>query len=499
MTIRALWCIASVTLLAATADAQLIGIKTAPVAQGDQLGFLPSANLGMANVSIALPDTLRDPFVNPATAGRLQRSHFFGSPSFYSVSNRGGGGRTLPVGSLLRSGPYFSAIALAIQEISPAANDNAVFDGGFRLLAPPGQLPSDFPRPRSHTNRYVYAMFGRTLEKAQLSLGASAFWSGLNVVDGVDVLYSGSQGIRQSGQAVDYRLGLLKEWSGAQSLEAMVLYNRFAMTHDVGFIDLYWDPATRQPLPRTRLEHNSDRTNTLGLHLEYERPLADSGWRVGYMFTANRMSQPQRPDYAMLNLPKDPGKSSAYNLGVGVSKTLAPGILALDVIYEPIWSYTWADAEEPVETQPGVFIPLGGKTLENRFRFHNAVVRTGISRDFDLDAESVVRLQLGLQMRSINYSLAQRDFIQSVDRAQRESWTEWTRSWGLGLRAPGFEVNYRWRSIIGTGRPEAFFGGFAGGVADASSSSVIPFPTGQMTLGSVRVTTHQFSVSVPLR
>src|SRR4051794_19019304 len=81
------------------AAAQLIQIKTLPIADGDQWRIFPSANAGMASVSIALADSLLDPFINPAKASRLSSSGkamFFGSPTFYSVSQNAGGGQTLP-------------------------------------------------------------------------------------------------------------------------------------------------------------------------------------------------------------------------------------------------------------------------------------------------------------------------------------------------------------------------------------------------------------------
>ena len=46
--------------------AQLISIKTVPVASGDQFLIFPSQKLGMGNVSIAVDDHLLDPFHNPA-------------------------------------------------------------------------------------------------------------------------------------------------------------------------------------------------------------------------------------------------------------------------------------------------------------------------------------------------------------------------------------------------------------------------------------------------
>src|SRR2546426_5209194 len=54
--------------------AQLISIKTVPIAQGDQFAIFPSNNFGMGGVSIALADTLLDPFVNPAKGARDRKS-----------------------------------------------------------------------------------------------------------------------------------------------------------------------------------------------------------------------------------------------------------------------------------------------------------------------------------------------------------------------------------------------------------------------------------------
>ena len=83
-----------VGMVPALAYAQVIPIKTIPIAQGDQFQFFPSNALGMASVSIALPDSLYDPFVNPALGVRLRSTRFFSSPTLYSVSRHAGGGRS---------------------------------------------------------------------------------------------------------------------------------------------------------------------------------------------------------------------------------------------------------------------------------------------------------------------------------------------------------------------------------------------------------------------
>ena len=490
------------SLVCRTAAAQLIPIKTVPVAEGDQFGFLPSANLGMAGVSIALNDTLLDPFNNPAKASRLRGTHVFGAPSFYSVSSNAGSGRTLPLGGFTQRGSSYAGLMLALQEVSGGQRDAfappPVIFATDPLVAPPQQFPST---PRTRTNQYAIAMLGHAFPNAKLSLGASAFWSGLNAVDGVDLLYAGSQDVNQFGQALDFRLGMLKEWAGDQSLEAVVVHNRFAMTHDVTYVDMFWDPTLRAPLATPRLEHNPDRTNTWGLHLQYQRPLADSGRRVGAVFTANRMGHPKIPNYEIMNIPRDPGYSSAFNLGVGFAETRGPMTFGIDAIVEPIWSHTWADAEAPVPTNGGGTIPAGGKTIENRFRFSNALLRAGVSRELELDMPGTsTRFQAGVQLRSISYHMDQFSHVLGAGREQRESWTEWTYTVGTSVRTPELELHYRLRTTSGTGRPGVAGGGFVGlEAAAASGRAVLLAPSGAVTLDPVRVTTHQISVSLPLR
>jgi hypothetical protein len=488
------------------AAAQLISIKTVPVAEGDQFGFFPSANLGMAGVSIALADTLLDPFSNPAKAARLRRTYFFGSPSFYSVSSNAGSGRTLPLGAFAQRGSSFGGVALALQEVSGPPRE--IFGPGPIALVDPTtgfSSVAEFPTtPRTRTNQYAVAMLGHSMPESKMSLAASVFWSGLSAMDGVDLLYAGSQSIRQFGQALDFRVGMLKEWTGNRSLEAVVVHNRFAMTHDVTYLDFFWDPNLRQSLPRPRMEHNPDRTNTWALHLQYERPLVDSTRRIGAILTANRMSHPKIPNYEIMNIPRDPGYSSAFNVGIGLSETEGPVTFGIDAIVEPIWSHTWADAAAPVPTNGGGTIPVGGRTIENRFTFLNGILRAGLSRDFKLDApETSARVQGGLQLRAIGYHLDQYSHVLAAGREQNESWTEWTYAFGTSLRFPEFEVHYRWRSTTGTGRPGLAGSGVFGvddrALASAGARNFLIAPAGELALAPVRVTTHQFSVSLPLR
>ena len=490
-------------MTAPTLGAQLISIKTVPIAQGDQFNVFPSLNQGMGGVAIGLPDTLLDPFRNPAKGGRLSIARFFGSPMVYGVSNDAGGGRTLPVAAIAPLGSWFGGLSLAVQEVDPSRPPGSV------LMGPPppgvvvrGPLPIVVtpPAPESHGNAYVFALVGKTLPKQQVSLAASFSWARLNAMDGVDLLYPGSQSINQFGHEVDVRAGLLKEWAGERALDAVVLHNHVGMSQDVSYLDLFWDPGTQSVQQRGRVDHELDRTDTWGLALQYARPLTASGWRIGWLATGNLMSHPKIPNYELMNIPRDPGHSHAYQVGVGVARVSGPATFGLDAVYEPIWSDTWAAAAAPTATGAGDTIPVGGKTIENRFHFSNFQFRMGIGRDIVLGGRPRgATWQLGLAAHTVHYWLVQSDFVQSAVRPQEEWWVEWTPTWGLTLRFPELELRYNGRVTKGTGRPSTqSTPTFLADAAGVRSGDLLVAPSGPITLQGVSVVTHQISLSLPL-
>jgi hypothetical protein len=348
----------------------------------------------------------------------------------------------------------------------------------------------------------VLALVGKTLPDPKVSVGASFSWALLNAIDGVDLLYPGSQSINQFGHAVDVRVGLLKEWPGDRSLDAVLLHNRFGMSEDVTYTDLFWDPGTQRVLQRPRVDRELDRTNAWGLHLQYERPLGAPGWRIGWIATGNLMSHPKIPNYEIMSIPRDPGHSQAYQVGVGVSRSDGPATFGLDAVYEPIWSHRYATAEVPTETTGGNTIPPGGKTIENRFRFSNALFRMGVARELPLGARPrTAAWQLGVAVHAIHYWLTQQDHVLDARRAREDWWVEWTPTWGLTLRFPELELRYSGRITKGTGRPGTQTGGIIA-FDDASAvraGGLLVAPNGPLTLQHVNVVTHQFSLSLPLR
>lgn len=363
--------------------------------------------------------------------------------------------------------------------------------------------PAERLSDRTAINHYAAASVARPLGTSGWSVGAGAEWAGLDAVDGVNLLYNGSDRVEQAGHMVDARVGVTRDWADGRSLEVLVLHNRFAMTHDVTWRTWTWDPVPRQSRLVERVEQNEDRTNVWGAHAEYERPLA-SGWRLGYLATANRLSHPKIPNYVVMSIPRDPGTTYAYNLGVGVARTLGAAAFAADVVYEPMWSETWADAERDTAGTSGGIVPRGARTVENAFRFSNALVRMGVGRDATLGAAGTgvgLGVRAGLALRSITYRLEQENHLERSRRTQRESWMEWTPTWGLSLRFPEIELRYNGRYTAGVGRPGVAQNTFA---LDAVTSArggggIIVAPSGPLTLQSAHVISHQVTFALPLR
>src|SRR5215203_4848089 len=488
---------------ATAASAQVIAVKNAPIADGGQFAFLPSANLGMGGLSIALADSALDPFINPAKGARLSGMRVFGAPTFFTVSRDAGGGLTLPLGVSASTGAWFTQFVIAMQDIDRGGNSQQVFPA----TADARPLESSFVGPVddgkiSRQNRYLHATLGRRFD-GHLSVAANVSWWGLHAVDGVELYYPSSQNVRQHGDALDLRLGVLKEMKGGQSLEAVAVHNRFSVDQSVAFTDVFWDPNVRQMTFIPRVDPNADHTDTWGLHLAYSRPLADSTWRVGAIATGNRIRQPSLPGYELPQVPADAGTALAYNLGAGVSRTAGPLTLGLDGILEPISSRTWVKADKPVETLAGTMLDAGTRTLENQFRFMNAIARMGVAATIPFATDHSVRFETGGQLRAIRYQLDQRDAVRAEHTTSTQHWNEWTRSWGISVRFSGAYLHYRGNLTTGAGRPgfdEINNGGvITPAVFPPGGGLIDVVPSFGPKFDDVRATTHHITLSVPIR
>ena len=480
---------------ASSAGAQLIPVRVVPIAQADQFGIFPSVNFGMANVSIAMADSLLDPFENPALGSRVRRAVYFGAPTFFAVTNEAGSGQTYPLGLLARKGRIFFGGTLALQEINPARARSEPFAPPIGVLTASSSFaPVTFNAEPNQTENNVYGhgMAGYTLP-GQVTVAVSGLHSRLRAMEGMELLFTGSHNVRQRGDHSELRLGLLKEW-GTRSLEVVALDRRLDMSYVAGYAEQYWDPATRQPRTQTRDVRTSMDSRTTGLHVEYDMPVRDSTWRAGAVFTVNHLSESKAPYYEFMGIPLDPSHTRAFNLGVGLSRRRGPVTLALDAVLEPIWRRS----SGVVDTSSLAIFAPGTNVEDSYFKFRNVVLRGGVARDIVVPgSDNRLRLQFGAQMRNVNYSLEQHNRLDGVYRERKNSWREWTHAWGTNLLFPRFEFGYQLRLLSGMGRL---------GVPPQDDVVTIdpffpgsPLPIQNITLYPVRIASHQMFFRVPLR
>ena len=476
-------------------DAQSIPIRTVPVASGDQFLMLPSSSMPMGGVRLAVDDTLYDPWVNPAKGVMIEGASFVTAPTFYSISQNGGGGRTLPVGGVLTSGAWFGGGALALQQIDNDESGDGIFFAEPAILDDLSLFPCCVPTPTFEElparNLYVSGFAGRRLgERWAVGVGGSA--ARLHAMDGVDLLYAGADRIDQSGTVSDIRLGLYR--TGARDrLALMLLHDRVSMEHDVEYAEFVLDTVDMVPVLQRRVEANEDRTRTWGAHLEWDRDLLAPGWRVGASATVNRKSHPKIPNYEIQNIPRDPGTTWAYEAAFGLARTTAATTFGLELALQPIWSDTWQEADAAAAEASGGRFAVGDRTIENEFFFTNVELRTGVSHDVERAG-----LQLGLEVRSYAYTLDQTDHVESTSRELDESWMEWTPTFGLSYSFTGLDLRYAGRVTTGTGRP-GLARSFGGELASPDGADFIVAPRGALTLQDVSVYTHQISIAVPVR
>ncbi|MBL0172024.1 MAG: hypothetical protein IPP90_15130 [Gemmatimonadaceae bacterium] len=338
---------------------------------------------------------------------------------------------------------------------------------------------------------------------------ASAYVATLEAEQGVDQLYSGSDRILQNGSASDMRVGLTREWGEGRNFEAMILRSRFDMTHDV-----HWPGFRRFAPPNTftdvaeRSEHNRDYTSMWGAHSEYSRPVGVEGWKLGVLGTVNRLSHPKIPDYQINNVitvPRDPGHTWAYNAGVGMSRAFRNATFGFDVIMEPMFSTTWAEAARDTVTVRGARIPQGGHTVDNEFQFSNSLMRFGFEHMAPpTDSATHFGFQFGLGVYSIRYRLGQTDQVRDSSRVQHEHWMEWTPSIGFKVRSAGYEIRYALSMTCGAGGscapcPFACGSDDVTVVASPSSGGVIAAPTDVLRFNGGRVTTQRLTISLRIR
>ena len=465
------WLILSV-LLPSVLFAQLISIKTVPVATGDQFVLLPSKNFGMGGVCIAMDDAYLDPFVNSAKGVRNHGARFFMSPALYSITGNNGGARSLPFSAHFGGQRYFGSAAFSFQQLEST-------------ISPDQSLSARYAE-----NLYFYGSIGKRFDKNRQAVSLGLNYANLSAMQGVEFLYASSRGVKQKGSLADLRLGYVNEISNQYTFETVLLYTDYNMMHEVDY-SWGWDWV-----PNRATEKNPDHTRTFGFHLGHVFRPEHKNLALGGIFTSNWKTHPKIPNYELMNIPRDPGNSYAYNIGLGISSAANDSVsAAIDFIYEPMWSNTWAEAAEEQTSASGQIIRPGDYTVENDFKFSNWILRAGMTGGSKRGG-----FQLGIIVKQTNYILKQYNYVTERLRKQSESWVEWMPTWSLFFHAGDMRIQYAGRVTMGSGQPGiANNWGWIGAESDASVylNDIMLAPSGSLTLNEAFVFTHQVTVTVP--
>jgi hypothetical protein len=466
---------------------QEINLRTVPLIAGNQTNFYPSISRGMGNLSIAFDDPLADPLVNPAKASKLGGLELFFSPTRNTWSNEDGRAiytssgsakymgtaiNSMPFGLYLKKGNFFTGGIISYQSYS---SDRSI----------PNNWLNSNTKSDIGNNIYLFGLVGAYFPELKLSVGGSVSWSELNAIDGVNLLYPGSYDIKQYGRSLDYKIGFVGEPSERDRLEFVIARTTFKSSHEITYNYPYWFYEDSW-ISGYRIESNKDESKGWVIHTKYNNSISDEV-KIGGIFTVNWKEHPKIPNYALANIPRDPGSSTAYNIGVGIVESGKRTTLGFEYIYEPMTSYTWADAgmENPA-------FPSSFKTVENFFDFYNHIIRGGIYTHTDI---SWLDYRLGIQLYFNKYNLKQNDNILDTSRTVNENWLETTLCGGLTINISGFKILYSLQVILGNGivgsennQVIAF-----DAAASKSAADFLIAPNGSLVVDDIPLITQQIS------
>jgi len=479
--------------------AQEIHIRTVPVITANQAEFHLSLARGMGNLSIAFDDLLGDPFVNPAKASRIRELTIFSSPTRNSWSNEnarpvftpsgsskylGTSMNSIPFGGFFQVGKTYAGGLVAYQGYSAKRWTSAA---GWGVYSP--SIRNDIG-----SNAYAFGLFGVRLPGPNVSIAGSISSADYTALDGVNLLYPGSYEIKQSGWSREYKLGILAELTDVDQLEFVMAQNIFKARHEVTYPEPVYIFESQPPAP-IRTELNRDESKGWILHAGYKRRIGDR-WKIGAIVTVNWKDHPKIPNYDLGNIPRDPGTSIAYNVGIGAVTRYGQRLTwGFEYIYEPVISYTWAEAEEG-ESIPGwPPFPANFKTVENFFDFSNHILRIGF---YSKTKYEWLEDRFGVQLHFYKYSLNQNDNIARTSRNFKHDWLEATLSGGLNVKFSNVELMYTLQVILGNGMVGtngAWWFEAGRNILSASTSAndfLIP-PSGSLVVDKIPLVTHQIT------
>jgi len=472
--------------------AQWIHIRTVPIIASNQGEFHPSLARGMGNLSISFDDPFGAPFINPAKASLTTGTMLFTSPTRNSWSNKQGRSvfstqgssfypgaalNSVPLGTLFKAENYFGGAMFAYQEFKSERSQNASPWINSIDAAP-------MTRTDIASNTFLFGLFGLTIPDTRVSIGVNASWAELSAIDGVNLLYPSATDIKQDGKAWEVKIGALGELPDGDRLEFVAGRGVSQATHEVSYQNF------RGPAFGIVKELNKDETREWLLHTAYSRPLGER-WKIAAALSVNWKDHPKIPNYALANIPRDPGNSTAYNIGIAPSRSSERSFWGFEYVYEPITTNTWAEAGEQRLPPPNQSLPAEFKTVENFFDFSNHIVRVGHSSAAKLDW---LDYRFGAQLHFYNYKLHQIDNIARTTRNFATDWLETTLSGGLTARIGSIRLMYTLQLILGNGlvgTTSQRFASTADGGLIRELANFLPAPSGDLVVDGITLVTQQ--------
>lgn len=474
------------TTLAATASAQSVPFKTVPEPMTETLP-LPTSNPGLAGISFARDDSLRDPFESPAMGALGPAFQISVAPQFYMDHRRTLEGHSLPVAMSWNTRGWFGAAALGTKDARDTPNE-------FRNL--PWQI-RDAAGGVSGENRYVAGSFGRVLF-GRLALGATLIDAEVEIVDGVRRSYPEALSVSQKGTQRTLLLGGLLDAGEGRLLDVAFGQTDVDVIHDV--LEWDWVPSPSGVDGFAPVEHWStyhDRARIDHARIRYRHYVPSLLTQVAAVATVHSREQLESPSFDLVNVPRDPGTSTFYELGLGFQAS--DGGVAdffAEVAYVPGRARTKTLADTPTNGRDGGLIDTGQALVDHSFRFSNWRVDGGA--EFN---HGRVTAQLGIGAREHRFTLDQTDHRNGRRHESRESWMEWAIRAGFAVEVGrvtfGYTAQIQARGLSPC-PPHSFRTSCYGNTETFPGTGEVVAPTSPETLPDFQVFSHGPTLKVTL-
>jgi hypothetical protein len=444
----------------------------------------------MGDISIALSDGLRDPFINPAEMTGVSQSYAISilRRSRWNVDQMQISSNQQidkPWENTTRKKHYASNVSLPVAIMFNYESVAIGAIGSYQHL-----VSSSLER---HTETGMEPVSSETIHRADhypysvaaavklpgtgLSLGAGISMTHIHGLDGIQFLYPDVQSLQVSGSEFTYRFGitqLMEDSSKLSVLGGRMLYETFQHASYTGA------PSV----------DNQDKNHIWFMQAQYRIPLTD-GISVGLLAVGNWKEHPKIPDYPITGIPRDPGTTTAYNFGTGIAwRQQSSTTLALEYLIEPIASKTWVEAAQD-QMANGRVIHAGEVTQRNNYTFVNHLVRFGV--EIQPTSWLVVRGGTSLHYYSYDY-----EFINLISNTEQHAdpqleWTEIDISGGITASFGPLELGYQFNMLTGAGilNPTEWRWGPISPLR-SSSDFFLP-PSSRVQLQPVPAFTHQVS------